>query len=91
VAALIYGPKNVIVIAGMNKVVKTVDDAMNRIGNYTAPLNTLRLGCDTPCSKTGYCHDCKALSTICCQIVTTRFSKFKGRIKVILVGEELGY
>lgn len=90
-AALIFGPENIIMLVGTNKIVKNLDDAMNRVRNYTAPLNTIRLGCDTPCAKTGFCHDCTSSATICCQIVTTRFSRVKGRIKVIIVGEELGY
>jgi hypothetical protein len=90
VAFLIYGPKQVIVIAGMNKVVSNVEDGIRRVRNFATPPNTVRLNCDTPCAKTGRCADCLT-NSICCQIVTTRVSKFPGRIKVILVGEELGY
>ncbi len=90
-AALLYGPKNIIMIVGMNKLVKDVDEGLSRIRNYTAPLNAVRLGCDTPCGKVGHCCDCTAPASMCCQIVTTRFSRVKDRIKIILVGEELGY
>jgi L-lactate utilization protein LutC len=90
-AALLYGPKNIIMIVGMNKIVKNVDEGLSRIRNYTAPLNAIRLGCDTPCGKVGHCCDCTAQASMCCQIVTTRFSRVKDRIKIILVGEELGY
>lgn len=90
VAFLIYGPKQVIVIAGMNKVVSDVEDGIRRVRNFATPPNTVRLHCDTPCAVTGQCGDCLT-NSICCQIVTTRVSKIPGRIKVILVGEELGY
>ncbi len=90
VAALIYGPKNVLVIAGMNKVTSDIDSAIKRVHEKACPPNAIRVGAQTPCSKTGICHDCLG-GTICCQTVITRFSRIKDRIKVILVGEELGY
>lgn len=90
VAFLIYGPNQVIVIAGMNKVVSNVEDGIRRVRNFASPPNTVRLNCDTPCAKTGQCMDCLS-DSICCQIVVTRVSRVPGRIKVILVGEELGY
>lgn len=91
VAALIYGPDHVIVVAGMNKLVPDVNAAFARIHNVAAPMNTIRLDIKTPCQKTGLCADCKSPDTICCQTVVTRYSRIPGRIKVILVGEELGY
>ena len=90
VSFLIYGPDSVIVIAGMNKVVKDVDEGISRTRNIASPANTVRLNCDTPCAKTGRCADCLE-HTICCEAVITRCSMIPGRIKVILVGEELGY
>lgn len=90
VCYLIYGPAQVIVIAGMNKVVKDVRSGIDRTRNTASPANTVRLNCDTPCSKTGRCGDCLE-HTICCELVVTRSSIVPGRIKVILVGEELGY
>jgi len=90
VACLIYGPKEVIVVAGMNKVVSNVEDGIRRVRNIAAPPNTVRLSCDTPCAVTGRCGDCLN-NTICCHTVVTRASRIPGRIKVILVGEELGY
>lgn len=89
-AFLLYGPKQVIVIAGMNKVVSGVEDGIRRVRNIATPPNTVRLNCDTPCAKTGRCGNCLA-NSICCQIVTTRASIIPNRIKVVLVGEELGY
>ena len=90
VSYMIYGPDQVIVIAGMNKVVKDVDAGIDRTRNMASPANTVRLNCDTPCAKTGRCADCLD-HTICCQIVITRASITPGRIKVVLVGEEVGY
>lgn len=90
VACLSFGPNEVIVVAGMNKVVSNVEEGIARSRNFAAPPNTLRLGCDTPCAKIGQCGNCLN-DTICCQIVVTRASRVPGRIKVILVGEELGY
>lgn len=91
VACLITGPRNVIVVAGMNKLVKNVEEGINRVRTMASPPNTVRLGYKTPCSKTGVCADCIGGDCICCQEVITRMSRIKGRIKVILVGEELGY
>ena len=90
-AALIYGPDHVIVVAGMNKLVPDLNAAFARIHNIAAPMNTIRLNIKTPCQKTGLCADCKSPDTICCQTVITRYSRIPGRIKVILVGEDLGY
>ena len=90
VSYLIYGPEQVIVIAGMNKVVKDVNEGLDRTRNIASPANTVRLGCDTPCSRSGRCGDCLE-HTICCEMVITRASMIPGRIKVVLVGEELGY
>lgn len=90
VACLICGPKEVIVLAGMNKIVSNIEEGVNRARNIAAPANTVRLGCKTPCAQIGKCANCLA-STICRQIVITRASSVQGRIKVVLVGEELGY
>lgn len=90
VAALCYGPQNIIVIAGMNKVVQNMEAAYSRVRGYAAPANAQRFDLDTPCKKIGECADCLSGSTICAQFVTTRICKPQGRIKVILIGEELG-
>ncbi|MCQ2592662.1 MAG: lactate utilization protein [Treponema sp.] len=90
VCYLIYGPEEVFVIAGMNKVVATVDDGIRRVRNEATPPNCNRLGTDTPCAITGKCADCLT-NSICSNIVVTRTSFIKDRIKVILVGETLGY
>jgi len=91
VAAMIYGPKEVIIIAGINKVCLDGDEALKRIRNVAAPTNTLRLNQNTPCTKLGKCAQCLVPDTICSHTVITRNSKPAGRIKVILVGETLGY
>lgn len=90
VSYLIYGPDNVIVIAGMNKVVSTVEDGYRRIRNIATPPNCNRFDCKTPCATTGKCGECFT-DSICCEFVTTRMSRVPNRIKVILVGETLGY
>ena len=91
VAAIVFGPKYVIVVAGMNKVVRTAEDAMVRARTVAAPLNQQRFSKNTPCTLTGVCGDCKSPECICNQLLTTRNCRPAGRIKVILVGEELGY
>ena len=91
VGAIIYGPKKVIVIAGMNKVCDTMEEAVKRAREVAAPLNMMRFMKDTPCAATGKCGDCKAEGCICNQIVITRHCRPIGRIKFILVGEELGF
>lgn len=91
VACLITGPENVIIIAGMNKIVTDVESGIERIRNMAAPPNSIRLGLHTPCAELGRCSNCLSTDCICCEIVVTRKSKKPGRIKVILVGEELGY
>lgn len=91
VAAFAFGPKNVLLIVGMNKVVKSEEDAMSRAKNEAAPINAQRFGLDTPCSKNGMCYDCKCPDCICCQILITRYSRVKNRVKVILVDENLGF
>mgnify|MGYP004716153891 FL=1 len=90
-AAMCYGPRHVLYIVGMNKVVATAEDALHRARNEAAPINAMRFGLKTPCSKTGCCYDCKSPDTVCCQILFTRFNHVPGRVKVILVDDSLGY
>ncbi|MCQ2241508.1 lactate utilization protein [Treponema sp.] len=90
VCYLIYGPKQVIILAGMNKITANVDDAIRRVRAEATPPNAVRLNLNTPCSKNGRCVDCVG-DSLCANIVTTRTSCPPGRIKVVLVGEELGY
>lgn len=90
-AALMYGPKNVIIVAGMNKVAADEETAIKRASNQAGPANAVRLDRDTPCTRIGYCTKCHVDDTICSHTVITRFSHPEDRMKVILVGEELGY
>ncbi len=90
VAALIYGPEYVIILAGMNKVSKNVEEALSRAKNVAGAQNCIRLHKDTPCAANGVCGNCLK-DTICDQIVITRASRVPNRIKVILVEEELGF
>ena len=92
VAALCHGPRQIIIVAGMNKVRKNVDVALARAQTIAAPLNIQRFpDKKTPCNTTGSCGDCKSTDSICAQIVITRLCKPPGRIKVILIGQELGF
>ncbi len=90
VAAIVYGPKEVLVIAGMNKVCDTLEDAITRARTVAAPLNQQRFQLPNPCTSTGTCADCKSETCICNQILITRHCRPVGRIKFVLVGEDLG-
>lgn len=90
VAAMTFGPRSVIVLAGVNKICPDRESAYKRARQVAAPTNTQRFDIDTPCKRDGVCHDCKSDTCICSYIVETRMCKPKGRIKVILIGEELG-
>ena len=102
ISALQHGPKSVIVVAGINKIVPDLETAIHRVKTVAAPKNCVRLHCDTYCSKTGHCvslnkenpemtDGCSSESRICCQYSICAKQRNKDRIKVILVGEELGY
>ena len=91
VAAIVYGPKSIVMIAGMNKVVDTLEDAVTRARTVAAPINQQRFLKNTPCAVTGICADCKSPECICNHIVITRNCRPAGRIKFIIVGEELGF
>ena len=91
VAFLCYGPENVLIVAGINKVVSSIESGFERASNISAPSNAIRLNRKTPCAITGKCEDCYSPDCMCSQFVITRRSGIPNRIKVILVGEELGY
>ena len=102
IAAIAFGPKSVIVIAGYNKIVKNLDDAIKRVKTIAAPANTLRLNCDTYCHEKGECASlakncnemtsgCSSDGRICCNFLVSAQQRHKNRIKVILVAESLGY
>lgn len=90
VAAIVFGPKSILVIAGMNKVEDTLDGALTRARTIAAPMNQQRFERKTPCTVTASCADCKSEECICNQILITRNCRPAGRIKFILVGEDLG-
>ena len=90
-ASLIHGPAHVIIVAGMNKVVTDVESGYKRVKTTACPPNAVRLSRKTPCGATGKCGDCLSPDCFCNQIVVTRRSGHAGRIKVVLIGEELGY
>ena len=90
-AAIIYGPKSVIVMAGMNKVCADIEMAVRRARTVAAPMNQQRFLGKTPCTETGVCGDCKSPDCICNQILITRNCRPAGRIKFVLVGEDLGF
>ena len=99
VSALIFGPKNVIVVAGANKIVPDVAAAVQRVKRQAAPPNTVRLNQDTPCAKCGVCAGvkgdfaagCKSEQRICCSYVISAYQRIPNRVKVILVAENLGF
>ena len=102
VAAILYGPKSVIVVCGKNKLVKNIDEAIYMVKTVSAPKNTIRLNCDTYCAKEGkcvslnqenpeLCQGCKSEQRICCNYVVSAQQRQKGRIKVIIIGEDYGY
>lgn len=102
IAALAYGPKSVIIIAGYNKIVKNLKEAETRVKRESAPINCVRLDCNTYCKEKGECvsiskperqiaDGCSGDDRICCNYLISAKQRKKNRIKVILVGEELGY
>ena len=82
VAAMIYGPKKVIVLAGINKIVKDDEEAIQRIQTIASPANCLRLNQNTPCTKTGYCVDCRSEARLCASHVVQDYCHIKDRIHV---------
>lgn len=102
IAAIAFGPKSVIIIAGYNKIVRDLEQAEIRVKTEAAPSNCIRLDCKTPCAETGECislskadremsDGCKGDGRICCNYLISAQQRHKNRIKVILVGEELGF
>ena len=91
VAAMIFGPKKVILVVGMNKVAPDLDSAMARVKHIAAPLNNIRLGLKNPCVETGLCSDCRTPQRICNMWSIIEGHMIKDRVHVKLVGENLGY
>lgn len=102
VAAILYGPKSVVVVCGINKLVKNIDEAVRRVKSIAAPKNTIRLSCDTYCAKSGecvslnnkdseLCEGCHSDGRICCNYVICAQQRHLNRIKVVIIGENYGY
>lgn len=88
--AVNFGPKHVILLIGRNKIVADLDEAIYRVKNYAGPANAMRLDKKTPCVKTSYCEDCKSPDRICNVWTITEKSFPKGRIKIVLINQDLG-
>jgi len=91
VAAMAFGPKKVILLVGMNKVVPDLESAMARVKHYAAPVNNIRLAYKNPCTETGLCSDCKTPERICNMWSIIEGHLIQNRIHVKLIGESLGY
>jgi L-lactate utilization protein LutB len=102
IAAIAYGPDRVIVVAGVNKLVRSLDEAIVRVKSEAAPPNTVRLQSNTPCAKTGecvslsqknggMCSGCASEARICCNYLVSAYQRHEDRIKVVIVKEKLGY
>jgi L-lactate utilization protein LutB len=90
IGGITFGPKHVVILVGRNKIVSDLEDAMYRIKNYVAPTNSMRLDKKTPCVKTSHCEECKSPDRICNTWTITEKSYPKGRVKVVLINEDLG-
>ncbi len=90
IGGITFGPKHVVILVGRNKIVSDLEDAMYRIKNYVAPINSMRLDMKTPCVKTSHCEECKSPDRICNTWTITEKSFPKGRVKVVLINEDLG-
>lgn len=91
VAAMIYGPKKVIIVTGINKLVKNVERAIERIETIAAPINCKRFNFSNPCTKNGMCMDCQADTRICNVTTIMHKKPHNSNINVIIVGEQMGY
>lgn len=93
VSGFIFGPSRVILLVGANKIVRSVDEAISRIRDVAAPANCIRLGADTPCARSGFCDEehCLPPARICSYLTVLEASRTPGRIRVVFVGEALGF
>lgn len=90
VAGIAFGPRTVLILVGRNKVVPNLEDAMSRVKNYAAPANAIRLDKKTPCAKTASCEECSSPNRICNVWVITEKASPKGRVKIVLINEDMG-
>ena len=91
VAAMLYGPDKVILIVGVNKIVKNLDEAIKRNKDISGPANAKRLNTQTPCAKVGYCMDCKSKDRICCEYTVIKRQRIDNRMHVIFVNDIVGF
>lgn len=91
VAAILYGPEKVVLICGVNKIVKDIDEAIKRNREISAPINAKRLDRKTPCTKVGHCMDCKSPERICREYTLIKSQGNKERMHIIFINENLGY
>lgn len=91
VAAMLYGPDKVILVVGVNKIVKNIDEAVKRNKALSGPANAKRLNMDTPCAKVGYCMDCKSDDRICCEYTVIKRQRTANRMNVIFINDVLGF
>ncbi len=99
ISAIAFGPKKVIMVVGVNKIVPDLKAAVRRVKTIAAPLNTKRLGCETYCQAMGKCmavngemtDGCGSPQRICCNYLVSGQQRHPNRIHVILVGEPCGY
>ena len=91
VAAMLYGPDKVIVVVGVNKIVKNIREAIERNKNMCAPANAKRLDTNTPCKIKGYCMDCNSQDRICCEYTVIKKQRTENRIHVIFLNDNFGY
>lgn len=91
ISAMLYGPDKVIVVTGVNKIVKDINEAVERNKNMCAPANAKRLDTNTPCKVKGHCMDCSSPDRICCEYTVIKRQRVENRIHVIFLNENFGY
>ncbi len=91
VAAMLYGPKHVIIIIGINKITMTLDEAVHRVRNIASPQNARRAGFNPPCVELEKCIDCKSAERVCNNLVIIEGQSDRGRMKVFIVNENDGF
>ncbi len=91
VGAMMFGPGKVILVCGVNKIVKDIDEAQRRVQEWVAPMNARRLGLKTPCAETGECADCASPQRICNIYAVLAKKPLRTDMTILLVGEQLGF
>lgn len=91
VAAITFGPDNVIIVVGKNKIVDTWGEAIRRVKDIACPLNAKRAGFNPPCVKLNKCVDCNSTERVCNSLSIIEGQSVKGRIKIFIINEDLGF